>query len=261
MLGHLVATYLRQAGCEVVTSAERYAGTPREPLLQAVHDSRCAWVINALGAIPQKVEDAGMLFRANTQFPLHLLQELGSDQRLIHASTDCVFSGMRGQYRTDDPKDADTEYGRSKALGEAIALDPRVVCLRTSLVGPELGAGSGLLGWFLKQKGEVDGYTNHFWNGITTLEWAKAALELIRGTASIYSGVVQLGLAESVSKFELLNLFAEVWATGTEVQATTTTTGIDRTLMPDVVRPPLREQLLELRQWMQASHDDNQPKN
>ena len=66
MLGHLVAAYLRQAGCEVITSDLRYAGTPREPLLQAVRDSGCAWVINALGAIPQKVEDAEVFFRANT---------------------------------------------------------------------------------------------------------------------------------------------------------------------------------------------------
>jgi dTDP-4-dehydrorhamnose reductase len=261
MLGHLVASYLRQAGCEVVTSTERYAGNTHEPLLQAVRESGCEWVINALGAIPQKVEDAGTLFRANTLFPLHLLQELGHGQRLIHASSDCVFSGAQGHYRTGDPKDSETTYGLSKSLGETVARDSRVLCLRVSLVGPDLGTGCGLLGWFLKQQAKVDGYTNHFWNGITTLEWARAALEVIRGTASFSSGVVQLGVAESVSKFELLKLFAEVWASGTEVAATTTPTGIDRTLVPDVVRPPLREQLLELRQWMQVSHADNQSEN
>lgn len=253
MLGHVAAATLSEAGYHVVTSAERYGGTTEDPLLDAVRHSGCEWVINALGAIPQKIQDAQELFRANTQFPLHLLNALGEGQRLIHASTDCVFAGTRGQYRTHDHKDTADAYGLSKALGEAVAMDPRVYGLRTSLVGTDLGGGHGLLAWFLQQPGPVNGFTNHRWNGVTTLEWTKAALEIIRGTASFSPGVTQLGVAESVSKFELLTLFAEIWSPGKEVRATSAPQNIDRTLVPDVVRPPLREQLLDLRRWMLSS--------
>lgn len=257
MLGHVVAAYLRAQGCEVCTSEERYGGTPHEPLLEAVRGSGCAWIINALGAIPQKGVDVETLFRANTHFPLHLLQTLHPSQRLIHASTDCVFSGERGRYHTQDFKDAGNDYGLSKALGEAVALDPRVTCLRVSLVGPEgaRGTGSGLLGWFLKQEGPVQGYTNHFWNGITTLEWAKTAFEMMRGTVgSCSSGVVQLGVAEHLSKHDLLQMFAEVWEHPIEIQPFAAPEPVDHTLVPQVVRPPLQEQLRELREWMQQAN-------
>jgi dTDP-4-dehydrorhamnose reductase len=259
MLGHLAAAFLRDAGFPVVTSEHRYTGAAADPLLGAVRDSGCSWVINALGAIPQKVEDTHLLYRANMQFPLHLLNSLGDGQRMIHASTDCVFAGTRGHYRTNDPRDATDTYGLAKALGEAVAMDPRVYCLRTSLVGPDLGGGHGLLAWFLKQQGAVNGFTNHRWNGITTLEWAKAAAEIIQGTASFSPGVTQLGMAESVSKFELLTHFAEIWSTGTEVRAASDPQSIDRTLVPDVVRPPLREQLLDLRRWMLSRRDGQTP--
>lgn len=258
MLGHVVAAYLRAQGCEVITSEKRYGGTPHEPLLEAVRASRCAWIINALGAIPQKKVDVENLFRANTHFPLHLLQMLHPGQRLIHASTDCVFSGTRGRYHAQEFKDAESDYGLSKALGEAVALDPRVTCLRVSIVGPEgvsgTATGGGLLGWFLKQQGPVQGYTNHFWNGITTLEWAKAALEMMRGTGPFTSGVVQLGVAEHVSKHDLLRMFAEVWEHPIEIQPFAAPEPVDRTLVPQVVRPPLREQLRELREWMQQAN-------
>lgn len=257
MLGHLVVAFLRQSGHEVVTSDHRYGGTGKEPLLEAVRQSGCPWVINALGAIPQKVEDAGTLFRANMQLPLHLLEYLGDGQRLIHASSDCVFAGRKGGYHTSDFKDAENAYGLSKALGEAVALDPRVHCLRVSIIGPDLGGGRGLLAWFLQQQGTVNGYTNHFWNGITTLEWAKAALDIINGTSTIPPGVTQLGVAEIVSKYDLLQLFAEVWGTGVEVRATSTPETVDRTLVPDVPSQALREQLVELREWMRVTQNGN----
>ncbi|QIF02114.1 sugar nucleotide-binding protein [Roseimicrobium sp. ORNL1] len=264
MLGHVVAAYLHAQGCEVITHEARYGGTPQEPLLEAVRESGCAWIINALGAIPQKGVDVETLFRANTHFPLHLLQCLHPGQRLIHASTDCVFSGARGRYHTQDLKDAANDYGLSKALGEAVALDPRVTCLRVSIVGPEglaskgTNTGGGLLGWFLKQQGPVQGYTNHFWNGITTLEWAKAAMEMMRGTLGpLSSGVVQLGVAEHLSKHDLLRMFAEVWEHPIEIQPFAAPEPVDRTLVPQVVRPPLREQLRELREWMQQANRES----
>lgn len=253
MLGHVVVSHLTHCGYEVITSGLRYEGGPGDPLLQAVRNSGCEWVINALGAIPQKKGCDDTMYRANTFFPLHLLQTLGGEQKLIHASSDCVFSGKTGGYATAAERDADSIYGLSKALGETVALDPRVLCLRVSIVGPELGGGGkGLLAWFLGQSGSVTGYTNHLWNGITTLEWAKVADEVMQGVAPCRHGLVQVGSPEVVSKFELLQWFAEAWERQTTVIPADTSTPVDRTLKPDWIRPSLKQQLVELKAWQQA---------
>jgi len=260
MLGHLVARFLEEQGCEVVTSALRYAGLPHDPLLRAVRDSGCRWVINAIGLIKQKSVNEAQLFLLNSLLPIHVLQELGSGQRFIHASTDCVFSGARGWYAADEPRDADDVYGLSKALGEQIATDPRAVVLRVSIIGPDLGDGAGLLGWFFRQRGTIRGYTNHFWNGITTLEWAKAAWEIMQGTAPGTQGLVQLGVSDRISKHDLLLLCREVWAKDLIIESAAPAKAVDRTLQPEWVRPPLRQQLAELKAWMEA-HPAQTPVN
>lgn len=253
MLGQMVRNYLQGAGYEVVTSDHRYGGQPDEPLLHAVRASGCGWIINGLGAIPQKSPDEDALFRSNTLFPIHLLQAMEPGQRLIHASSDCVFSGTRGAYKTADFRDADSPYGLSKALGETVALDERVLCLRVSLVGPGgRGKGKGLLSWFLDQKGAVAGYSNHYWNGITTLEWAKTVEEVIHGAIPWRSGVVQVGSPERVSKFQLLEWFGEIWEKDISVVPTKTPATVDRSLVPDWIRLPLRQQLEELHAWDRA---------
>jgi dTDP-4-dehydrorhamnose reductase len=218
MLGHMVTRFLQAQGCEVMTCPFRYAGLPQDPLLTAVRESGCGWVINAIGLIKQKSSNEGHLFLLNSILPIHLMQELGPNQRLIHASTDCVFSGGRGWYAANDFKDAEDVYGLSKALGEQVVLHPRALVMRVSIIGPELGSGIGLLGWFLQQHGMIHGYTNHFWNGITTLEWAKAACEVIQGHAPRNHGLVQLGVSEPVSKHELLLLFKEIWSQNVTIE-------------------------------------------
>ncbi len=250
MLGHTVAAYLTAEGHEVITNDARYLGEPLDPLLREVRESDCDWVVNALGAIPQKGSDTAAFMRANAFFPPHLVHEMADHQRLIHASTDCVFSGRRGHYRTGERPDDEEPYGRSKAIGETAALDERVICLRTSVIGPSLPGGAGLLKWFLDQEGPVQGYTNHIWNGITTLEWAKAAGEIIRGTAPFQNGIVQLGFEPPLSKFELLKQFASVWRKSIEITPTHTDPGVDRSLIPDWTRAPIRQQLQELEAWM-----------
>lgn len=251
MLGHVVVEFLKSKGCSVITSPQRYLGIPFDPLLTTVRNSGCPWVINAIGAVKQRAVDQASLFLVNTVLPVHLVQELGAKQRLIHASTDCVFSGERGHYAVDDPKDANDLYGLSKALGEQISLDPRVAVFRVSIIGPEADVGHGLLGWFLRQEGEVSGYTNHVWNGITTLEWARAAWELMQGRGPKSSGTIQLGVAEDISKHDLLCMCAEVWDRhGVVVKPCAMQPSIDRSLQPDWVRPSLKQQLIELRAWI-----------
>lgn len=257
MLGHVVARYLAEHGQEIVTSPLRYSGRSKDALLQAVRESKCRWVVNAIGLIPQKSPTESQLFLLNTILPLHLLQEMQVEQRLIHVSTDCVFAGRRGNYAAGDPKDAETVYGLSKSLGEQVSLDSRALVMRVSLIGPDLGAGAGLFGWFQKQQERVKGYTNHHWNGITTLEWAKAAGEVMAGTAPHIRGLVQLGVRERHSKCEMLRLFNEIWGRDITIEPTATEEEVDRTLQPDWLRKPLREQLLELKDWLHATQTEN----
>jgi dTDP-4-dehydrorhamnose reductase len=253
MLGHVVARFLEQQGCEVVTSPERYGGAARDPLVETVRDSGSAWVINALGRIKQKTEDPSELYLANSVFPLHLRTRMRPEQRLVHASSDCVFSGRRGRYSIAYERDAEDVYGLSKALGEAAAQAGRCWVIRTSIIGPELGKGWGLMGWFLRQSGEVNGYTNHLWNGITTLEWAAIAWELMNGCLSAEGPLIQAGTWPAMSKCEVLRLIGKAWGLATKVQPAEAKDAVDRTLLPTLKRPDLEQQLSTLRTWYELS--------
>ncbi|MPM03116.1 hypothetical protein SDC9_49376 [bioreactor metagenome] len=144
----------------------------------------------------------------NAYFP-HLLERLSSeiDAKLIHISTDCVFSGKKGNYTEYDFKDADDVYGRSKALGEVE--NDRDLTIRTSIIGPELKQnGEGLFHWFMHQEGKVNGFTDAIWGGVTTLELAKAIDKAIDNNLT---GLVHLSNGTGINKYDLLNLFKSIW--------------------------------------------------
>ena len=123
--------------------------------------------------------------------------------KLIHVSTDCVFSGKKGAYLEKDYRDADDTYGRSKALGEMDCENH--VTVRTSIIGPEIKTkGEGLLHWFLNAEGDINGFTTAYWGGVTTLELSKAILEMINQDIR---GLINITNGEAISKFELVSLF------------------------------------------------------
>ena len=142
----------------------------------------------------------------NSFFP-HFLAEIteGTATQVIHMSTDCVFSGARGQYTEDDFRDGTTFYDRTKALGELE--DQKNLTLRQSIVGPDIKpTGIGLLNWFLQQQGEVNGYTAAMWTGLTTLELAKVMEAAAKERAH---GLYNMVPETSISKYKLLCLFNE----------------------------------------------------
>jgi dTDP-4-dehydrorhamnose reductase len=143
----------------------------------------------------------------NAYFP-HILsrivRESGLTARIVHISTDCVFSGDRGSYSDTDIKDALDVYGMTKNIGEII--DDKNLTIRTSIIGPELKAnGEGLFHWVFSQrdKGEIPGYEKSLWAGVTTLELAKAIECCIKKNIT---GLFQLTNGEKISKYELLQL-------------------------------------------------------
>ncbi len=152
----------------------------------------------------------------NAYFP-HWLTGVADEieSKVIHISTDCVFSGKKGGYIESDFRDADDVYGRGKGLGEIFS--EKHLTLRTSIVGPEIKRnGEGLFHWFMNQKGEINGYTQAFWGGVTTTELSKVVKK------SIYedlNGLYHVTNGRAISKFDLLNIFNRSFNTGIQINS------------------------------------------
>lgn len=169
-------------------------------------------IVNCVGVLikgSQKNPKNAILI--NSYLPHWLAEEADRIQcKVIHVSTDCVFSGKKGDYIESDFRDADDVYGRSKSLGELVG--EKHLTLRTSIIGPELKKdGEGLFHWFMHQSGAVNGYTNAFWGGVTTNVLANLIGELME---SDICGVVHITNEEKISKFELLQIFNNVFKKG-----------------------------------------------
>lgn len=184
-----------------------------EPLFA---DVRPDVVVNCVGMVKQlrETEDPLATIPINALLP-HRLAALcrASRARLIHVSTDCVFSGTRGSYGEDDVADARDLYGRSKLLGEVDA--ENAVTLRTSIIGHELGAPHGLLGWFLSQRGRVKGYRRAVFSGLPTVELARVMRDFVIPRPEL-KGVFHVS-AEPINKYDLLALIASTYGFACEI--------------------------------------------
>lgn len=168
------------------------------------------FIVNCIGIIKQRRESDNPLqsIAVNSLFPhwlSNMAQEIGA--KLVHISTDCVFSGDVGNYSEDDVTDARDLYGRSKSLGEVI--DDGCVTLRTSIVGHEVGKRHGLLDWFLNETSEVKGFSNAFFSGVTTLELADQIIKLMTHPIHLY-GVYHIA-GNKISKLELLTKIGKAY--------------------------------------------------
>jgi dTDP-4-dehydrorhamnose reductase len=164
-------------------------------------------VVNCIGVIKQNlgVINPVTAIMLNSLFP-HLLAEecAARDIRLIHVSTDCVFSGNRGNYvETDDPDPGDL-YGRSKLLGELTT--PPALTLRTSIIGHEPVSNRSLVDWFLSRSGAANGYTRAIYSGITTTEFTRLLRSVVLPRADL-TGVLHVA-STPISKYNLLRLIA-----------------------------------------------------
>jgi len=192
-------------------------------------------VINCIGLIKQLNEskDPLVAIPINSILPHRLarLCEVGG-ARLIHISTDCVFSGHQGGYLESDAADAADLYGRSKYLGEVS--DAHAITLRTSIIGPELGSGPrGLLGWFLSQQGIADGYSQAIFSGVPTVELARVIHEFVIPRPTL-NGLFHVA-SEPISKYALLQILASVYGKVIEIRPVDTPM-IDRSLNADRFR-------------------------
>lgn len=270
MAGHMIALYLKERGHQVLgfdQEKSQYVNcvvgnaANLNFLKSLIENGHFDSVINCIGLLNQFAENnKEKAVFLNAYLP-HFLAEITSstDTQIIHMSTDCVFSGRRGQYTESDERDGQTFYDRTKALGELE--DGKNITLRNSIVGPDIKqSGIGLLNWFMQQHGSVNGYTGAIWTGQTTLQLAKtmeiAACEKAHG---LYNTVPDT----SISKYELLKLFNHYLRKDTltihPVEGVHLDKSLKRTRFDFSYRIPDYETMVsELAQWI-AAHKSMYP--
>ncbi len=224
MVGHAVSLRLRERGHAVIEYDDR--PNPKAPdaipirygyekLARCIADGAYDAVVNCTAVINQDAEaDQASAAYINAFIP-HCLEQLTANTGtvVVHRSTDCIFSGARGCYDLNDTPDAGSFYARTKAVGEL--RNGKDITIRTSLIGPETdGNGTGLFNWFLRQRGDVLGYANAIWTGITTIEFADAIEQLLLSHAH---GLFQCVPDHSISKYELLLLFEKYFPNGRNI--------------------------------------------
>lgn len=214
MAGHMIANYLLEQDENVEAVARRDIKFCKTHIVDArnlakltniILSGQYDWVINCIGilnsACDQNTADAILL---NSYLP-HYIASIISDTktRMIHMSTDCVFSGKRGRYTEYENPDGETMYDKTKALGEVN--DTRNLTFRNSIIGPDINInGIGLFNWFMKQNGEINGFEKSIWTGVTTLTLAKA---MYAASRSNISGIYNLVNNQITNKYELVTLF------------------------------------------------------
>jgi dTDP-4-dehydrorhamnose reductase len=214
MAGHIISIYLSEMGHEVVSLSRkpfRYCKnilcdvSDLRKFMDVVSSGNFDVIVNCLGILNQEADsNKSKAVFINSYIP-HILEEVTNEMKtkIIHLSTDCVFSGDRGNYKEDDFKDGRTFYDRTKALGEVV--NNKDLTFRNSIVGPDLNIdGIGLFNWFMKQSGDIKGYRNAIWTGVTTLHLAKA---IEQAATHKLSGLYHLVNNNKITKFDILCLF------------------------------------------------------
>lgn len=214
LIGHQVYTYLSSFGCfKIVGISKKRKLNVRdlnldlknlEELEKVIFEFEPNYIINCAGVLISESnrcpENAILL---NAYLP-HFLYKIAEkiNAKVIQISTDCVFSGLKGNYNENDVKDGITIYSKTKSLGEID--NSKHLTLRTSVIGPEIdNSGEELFNWFMNQKSKIDGYELSIWSGVTTLILSKVIKQAIELDLN---GVYNITSNQPISKFELLKI-------------------------------------------------------
>lgn len=214
MAGHVIALFLEERGYDVYRMSRSITPSDKNiqidasdfpKLIQWLEEIKPDVIVNSIGIL-QREADArpDIAIQMNAYLPRKLEQQFkDTSTKLIHLSTDCVFSGATGGYSEESFPDGMTMYDRSKALGEVI--NAKDLTFRMSIIGPDTDLnGTGLFNWFMKQQGLTNGYSKALWNGVTTIELSKAIEAAIKQELS---GLYHLTPNGKINKLDLLLLF------------------------------------------------------
>jgi dTDP-4-dehydrorhamnose reductase len=259
----MVDKYFSSRSFDVVSINDRFDDDTIFSIIDKVNSIKDSIVINCIGKVKQKTSMASDLLWSNTILPLELNRSLKAGHFLIHPSTDCVFAGKSsGSYLVTDKGDAMDVYGWSKLLGEVALADRKnTIVIRVSIIGPDNKTDKGLLSWFLNlpDAAVINGYINHIWNGITTLQWCECLENLMLSpdfeNKKYQSNLLQLGTSNHYSKHDMLLLFKEVFdrkitinsfSGGDEVV-------VSKCLVPMIECKDLKSQLIELKSFLSSN--------
>ncbi|MGG3571208.1 SDR family oxidoreductase [Bacillus gobiensis] len=262
MAGHVITDYLKKNPNYYVLYTSRDLNDKdaiyldardfdRLETIVASHKPRI--IINCIGILNEQGNSNPLeTFQINSLLPRRLAQIAGLYHgKLIQISTDCVFSGKVGSYTENAIPDGTSIYAQSKQLGEVTCGNH--LTIRTSIIGPELkDDGIGLFLWFMNQTGEINGYEKVLWNGVTTLELAKAIEEMIEKQVT---GLYHLGSETKISKYDLLKAIQSVFAKNDVTIRRDQAFVLDRTIKNTrtdflYTPPSYRQMLIELKDWM-----------
>lgn len=270
MAGHTISIYFKEAGHDVtafsrskVDYCKNIKGdiTDFENLKKLIHEGQYDAIINAIGILNQNAEDhKSNAVLLNSYLP-HFLSDTTKEMktRVIHMSTDCVFSGKTGGYSETSFRDGETFYDRSKALGELE--NNKDLTFRNSIIGPDMSkSGIGLFNWFMKQESQINGFTKAIWTGVTTLTLAKAMEQALKENLT---GLYNLVNNETISKYELLKLFNKYMRDGQIEILPSDNLSLDKSLINNRTDfsfkvPGYEVMVAEMKEWID-NHKDLYP--
>jgi len=256
MLGNYVQNYLTQNNIQVIPltrkdfDLEELSVLSLKKFLEEKGLGAEDVIINCAGVIPQASKDRELskrnYYKINSILPI-ILSILTTN--MIHITTDCVFSGKTGGYHEYSNHDETNDYGTSKSLGELC--DGTII--RTSIIGEELINKRSLLEWVISNENRtINGYSNHFWNGVTCLQLAKIIHKIISEN-TYWKGVRHIYSPTTVSKYELCKMISDIYELNIKVKEFDTEK-VDKSLTTiyqvDIQIPELLDQIKEMREFI-----------
>ncbi len=260
MLGSYISLYLRDNGYEVTEiKREKFdvmkdSFTKLDQLIQNEIIGKDTVVINCIGTIPHACKDYQltnkMYIKVNSIFPNVLSQICDKYQiKMIHPTTDCVYKGDKGSYTEKDEPDDDTIYGMTKNLGEP----ENCTVIRCSIIGEEVNNKRSLIEWIKSNRnGKIKGYTNHIWNGVTCLQYAKIVKHIIQHNL-FWKGVRHISSPDVLNKHQIVSLINQYYSLNIEIEPFETSVICDRSLSSiydlNMDIPNLEKQISELKEY------------
>jgi dTDP-4-dehydrorhamnose reductase len=270
MAGHTISIYLKEQGYDITAFSRKpfpfcknILGNACELKLleDVIKKGEFDAVINCIRVLIQRSEtNKRRAIFLNSYLP-HYLSDITKESKtkIIQMSTDCVFSGKKGNYSENSLRDGESFYARSKALGELE--NKKDLTFRTSIIGPDMNKdGIGLFNWFIKQQGEINGYTKAIWTGVTSLTLAKA---MEKATEYNLVGLYNLVNNETINKCEMLKLFNKYFKKNQITINQNDDVILNRSLINsrtdfDFIVPSYEDMIKEMKEWV-VNHKELYP--
>ncbi|MEW6557944.1 MAG: SDR family oxidoreductase [Elusimicrobiota bacterium] len=253
MLGYAVSSYFKSRGYDVLDLSRNEFDIANDSMTKfEIFLDGVDVVINCAGVIKPTIAKNTIenVLKINSLFPRNLAKVCNKyGIKCFHITTDCVYTGKKGKYTEEDYFDADDLYGLSKNAGE----NKDCMVLRTSIIGEENGQNRSLLEWAKSQAGkEVNGFTNHLWNGVTTLYLAEVIENILKN--NLYqNGIFHIHSPNTVNKYEVLQIFNDVYELNLKINAAEAKEAVDRSIatiysiVAKFCTKPLQQQIKEMR--------------